>query len=104
MFGAAIWQLGKAIDSPFKSVLKMAKLEVFLENLEQEQPLCNLLKKRVHHGDEAPGNVANIDPYALMFDQLLSLRARTSSADRGHRCAPTSLSELCLTERELRPE
>jgi len=50
----------------------MAKLEVFLENLENEQPLCNLLKKRVHHGDEAPGNVANIDPYALMFDQLLS--------------------------------
>ena len=72
LFGAAIWQLGKAIDSPFKSVLTMAKLEVFLENLEHDQPLCNLLKKRVHHGDEAPGNVANIDPYALMFDQLLS--------------------------------
>ena len=72
LFGAAIWQLGKAIDSPFKSVLKMAKLEVFLENLQHEQPLCNLLKKRVHHGDEAPGNVANIDPYALMFDQLVA--------------------------------
>ncbi|GGF66619.1 class I adenylate cyclase [Alteromonas lipolytica] len=72
LFGAAIWQLGKAIDSPFKSVLKMAKLEVFLENLEHDQPLCNLLKKRVHHGDEAPGNVANIDPYALMFDQLVT--------------------------------
>lgn len=72
LFGAAIWQLGKAIDSPFKSVLKMAKLEVFLENLQHEQPLCNLLKKRVHYGEEAPGNVANIDPYALMFDQLVT--------------------------------
>ncbi len=71
LFGAAIWQLGKAMDSPFKSVLKMAKLEVFLENLEDEQPLCNLLKKRVHNGDEAPGSVATIDPYALMFDQLI---------------------------------
>ncbi|NMH60524.1 class I adenylate cyclase [Alteromonas ponticola] len=71
LFGAAIWQLGKAMDSPFKSVLKMAKLEVFLENLEDEQPLCNLLKKRVHNGDEAPGSVAIIDPYALMFDQLI---------------------------------
>ncbi|NVK54689.1 MAG: class I adenylate cyclase [Alteromonadaceae bacterium] len=72
LFGAAIWQLGKAMDSPFKSVLKMAKLEVFLDNLEHEQPLCNLLKQHVHHGDEAPGNVANIDPYALMFDQLIA--------------------------------
>ncbi|MEW9797614.1 class I adenylate cyclase [Alteromonas sp. CYL-A6] len=72
LFGAAIWQLGKAMDSPFKSVLKMAKLEVFLDNLGQEQPLCNLLKKRVHHGAEAPGQVANIDPYALMFDQLIA--------------------------------
>lgn len=71
LFGAAIWQLGKAMDSPFKSVLKMAKLEVFVENLEHEQPLCNLLKKRVHNGDEAPGSVATIDPYALMFDQLI---------------------------------
>ncbi|MCW8090387.1 class I adenylate cyclase [Alteromonas sp. ASW11-130] len=71
LFGAAIWQLGKAMDSPFKSVLKMAKLEVFLENLEHEQPLCNLLKKRVHNGDDAPGSVAVIDPYALMFDQLI---------------------------------
>ncbi|MCW8109517.1 class I adenylate cyclase [Alteromonas ponticola] len=71
LFGAAIWQLGKAMDSPFKSVLKMAKLEVFLENLDHEQPLCNLLKKRVHNGDEAPGSVAIIDPYALMFDQLI---------------------------------
>lgn len=72
LFGAAIWQLGKAMDSPFKSVLKMAKLEVFLENAEHEQPLCNLLKKRVHNGDEAPGSVATIDPYALMFDQLIA--------------------------------
>lgn len=72
LFGAAIWQLGKAMDSSFKSVIKMAKLEVFLENAEHEQPLCNLLKKRVHNGDEAPGNVATIDPYALMFDQVIA--------------------------------
>ncbi len=72
LFGAAIWQLGKAMESPFKSVLKMAKLEVFLGSIEQEQPLCNLLKKRVHHGAEAPGQVATIDPYALMFDQLIA--------------------------------
>lgn len=81
LFGAAIWQLGKAMDSPFKSVLKMAKLEVFLENVDTEQPLCNLLKKRVHSGDEAPGNVATIDPYALMFDQLIEHYTETDNQE-----------------------
>ena len=72
LFGAAIWQLGKAMDSPFKSVLKMAKLEVYLANISHGQPLCTLLKKHVHRGAEAPGHVADIDPYALMFDELIA--------------------------------
>ena len=72
LFGAAIWQLGKAMDSPFKSVLKMAKLEVYLANISHGQPLCNILKKHVHRGAEAPGRVTDIDPYALMFDELIS--------------------------------
>lgn len=71
IFGAAIWQIIKGMDSPFKSVLKMAKLEVFLENIDNKQPLCNVLKKKVHNGAHAPGNLAYIDPYALMFDELI---------------------------------
>ncbi len=72
LFGAAIWQLGKAMDSPFKSVLKMAKLEVYLANIAEGQPLCNILKRHVHRATEAPGHVADIDPYALMFDELIA--------------------------------
>lgn len=71
LFGAAIWQISKAMDSPFKSVLKMAKLEVFLENINNKQPLCNLLKKKVHSGVRAPGELEHVDPYGLMFDELM---------------------------------
>ena len=71
LFGAAIWQLSKAMDSPFKSVLKMAKLEVFLDNIDRHEPLCNSLKKLVHQTDESSGNIEPVDPYALMFDQLI---------------------------------
>lgn len=71
IFGAAIWQLSKAMDSPFKSVLKMAKLEVFLQNIEQRQALCNQLKQKVHSGEHAPGELEQVDPYALMFDELI---------------------------------
>ncbi len=72
LFGAAIWQISKAMDSPFKSVLKMAKLEAFLESTESQIPLCNILKQRVHDGDTEKGGLENIDPYALMFDHLVS--------------------------------
>lgn len=81
LFGAAIWQLSKAVDSPFKSVLKMAKLEVFLENLEHQPLLCNMLKKRVHHTDESASRLEPVDPYALMFDQLIEHYSKNGSDD-----------------------
>lgn len=71
IFGAAIWQISKAMDSPFKSVIKMAKLEVFIENVEKEQPLCNSLKHRVHAGQKETDPKKYLDPYAMMFDQVV---------------------------------
>lgn len=76
IFGAAIWQISKAMDSPFKSLLKMAKLEVFLDKAEQSMPLCNLLKKRVHHKSAGIDDIKNKDPYALMFDQLMDFYSK----------------------------
>lgn len=90
IFGAAIWQISKAMDSPFKSVLKMAKLEVFLENIDQKQPLCNLLKKMVHSGTRAPGNIEHVDPYALMFDELIEHYTELGDKE------VISLLQLCL--------
>ena len=90
LFGAAIWQIIKGMDSPFKSVLKMAKLEVFLETIEHQQPLCNLLKKRVHNGSHAPGNLEFIDPYALMFDELIEFYTRAEKPEI------VELLQLCL--------
>lgn len=81
IFGAAIWQISKAMDSPFKSVLKMAKLEVFLENIEHEKPLCNILKKRVHFYDRYCENPRQVDPYAMMFDQLIEYYSKREKQD-----------------------
>lgn len=81
LFGAAIWQLSKAMDSPFKSVLKMAKLEVFLENIDSHQPLCNQLKQFVHKTNEASGKVEPVDPYALMFNQLVDHYTKVGEPD-----------------------
>lgn len=71
-FGAALWQMNKAMDSPYKSVLKMAMLEGFLDSDVETQLLCNIIKTRVHEkmGDENNGK--NLDPYAVMFDHVLN--------------------------------
>ncbi|MFT4993930.1 MAG: adenylate cyclase class 1 [Paraglaciecola sp.] len=90
LFGAAIWQINKAMDSPFKSVLKMAKLEVFLENIDHKQPLCDVLKSKVHHSVNAPGNLEHIDPYGLMFDGLISHYSRVKNSN------VLQLLQLCL--------
>lgn len=90
LFGAAIWQISKGMDSPFKSVLKMAKLEVFLENISQKQPLCDLLKARVHGGEFSHGDLEHLDPYALMFDELLSHYSEAGNTQ------VVGLLQLCL--------
>lgn len=70
-FGAAIWQICKAMDSPFKSVLKMALLEVLIEMDKGESLLCNRLKILVHDQKMAIDESKNFDSYALLFDSIL---------------------------------
>lgn len=71
MFGASLWHMVKAMDSPFKSVLKMAKLEVFMDTSEQRMPLCNVIKQHIHAGQTMQNDLHGTDPYALMFDIVL---------------------------------
>ena len=78
IFGAAIWQLTKAMDSPFKSVLKMAKLEVFMDHSDKRMPLCNVLKGRVHKGVSLTKDVRATDPYTLMFDTVMKFYEKTN--------------------------
>ena len=59
-FSAALWQLYKAIDSPYKSSVKLLVLEVYAQLHPCGGVLSNQLKKRVHEGE-----VENqeLDPY-----------------------------------------
>ncbi len=65
-FGAALWQINKSLQSPFKSLLKMALLAKYLD---EENPvlLCDVLKERVFAGESGPQYT---DPYVLLFDAI----------------------------------
>ncbi len=66
--GATLWHRIKAMDSPYKSTLKMALVEKFMDQDVQSEPLCNLFKKSVM---KSPDNSQTIDPYTIMFDTIL---------------------------------
>ena len=77
LFGAALWQINKAIDSPFKSVLKMAMLESFTDDEWEGLFLCDELKKNLYAKDsDRP-----VDPYLLLIDGLLEFYSHKKRAD-----------------------
>ncbi|MGQ0657868.1 MAG: class I adenylate cyclase [Chromatiales bacterium] len=85
-FGAAVWQLYKSINAPYKSVLKLLLIEAYVE----QYPKINLLalhyKRAVYEGETDPNA---IDPYLLMYrrvEEYLSGRGETSRLNLFRRC------------------
>ena len=69
-FGASIWQLFKLLESPFKSVIKMALLEEFLDARGKKQLLCNRFKAQwMDPGLYLP--LGKIDPYYILLKSLV---------------------------------
>jgi len=66
-FGASLWQMNKAMESPFKSVLKMGMLESFIASHGKAQLLCDEIKTEVLNHK---GNGRSPDPYLVLIDRL----------------------------------
>lgn len=65
--GAGIWQLYKAIASPYKSVLKLLLMEAYVSEFPTIRSLAMDFKQRVYHGES---NVDRLDPYLLIYQRL----------------------------------
>ncbi len=66
LFGAALWQMHKALDDPFKSVLKMALVGTYMDLGYHARLLCDVLKFQVVNS--RPGDV--VDPYIVAFQRI----------------------------------
>lgn len=65
---SAIWQLYKAIDSPYKSIMKLLVLEIYCQNLSQPDLLSNLFKKQLHAVDKRRIiHLWDADPYLQTY-------------------------------------
>lgn len=67
--GAGIWQLYKAIESPYKSVLKLLLLEIYAtqENTPLAQPLALNFKQAVYSGVI---DADQLDPYVFIYQRI----------------------------------
>lgn len=78
IFGACLWQMNKALDSPFKSVIKFAYLEQLLSSKDQTLNLfSDKIKLLVTFPEQLDNStptlqVSNIDPYLLMAKELVA--------------------------------
>ena len=65
-FGAALWQLYKGIDSPYKSILKLALMEAYASEYPHIELLSLRYKRAVYAGEANPDR---LDPYLLMLEK-----------------------------------
>ncbi len=78
-FGAALWQLYKSIDSPYKSVMKL----LLMESYAADYPDIRLLSHRYKHTLNA-ANLAldDLDPYLAMFRRVEEYLMARHDTDR----------------------
>ncbi|MEK6712036.1 MAG: class I adenylate cyclase [Nitrospinota bacterium] len=98
-FGAALWQLNKALGSPFKSAMKMSLIEDYMDPESDPMLLCDRLKQAISEAAGKPtrrGDVDSLgadclldahpkrfelDGYLLMFQRILAYYRKKGKGD-----------------------
>jgi adenylate cyclase class 1 len=85
-FGAALWQLSKGIDSPYKAILKLLLIESYAREYPEVELLSKHFKQSVYDGVVDP---EQLDPYLLMLQKVSNYLLQNDERQRlelAHRC------------------
>jgi adenylate cyclase class 1 len=93
-FGGSLWQMVKAVHSPFKSVLKLGLLETYADPATSHLPLCDRIKRNLFLNRRG---ARRTDPYASLLSTL-----RAYYADQGDAEAARLLTESFIFKANLR--
>ncbi len=77
--GAGVWQLYKAISSPYKAVLKLLLTEVYARDFPRVLPLSVSLKQSIHDGIT---DADTLDPYVMVYQRLANYLQERNEFDR----------------------
>lgn len=78
-FGAAVWQLNKSFNAPYKSVMKLLLMEVYAHDATGAALLSHRFKMQVYAGVT---DVLTLDPWLQMFDQIERFLQDTNDGKR----------------------
>ncbi|MEW7991947.1 MAG: class I adenylate cyclase [Candidatus Thiodiazotropha sp.] len=78
-FGAALWQLYKGIDSPYKSILKIFLMEAYSRNYPSPQWLARQAKRAIYEGES---DIDRLDAYILLYQQVEAYLKQNNDHDR----------------------
>ena len=78
-YGAALWQLNKAIHSPYKSMLKLLLMEAYASEYPETELLCTRLKRAIYEGET---DIDKLDSYVLMINKLDEYLSQQDNKDR----------------------
>lgn len=85
-FGAALWQIYKGIDSPYKSVLKILLMEAYAQEYPEVDLLSSRFKRAVYAGETG---LDRLDPYVMMsrkVEEYLQGAGEPERLDLARRC------------------
>ncbi|MBG0777723.1 MAG: class I adenylate cyclase [Desulfovibrionaceae bacterium] len=77
-FGASLWQIVKALKSPFKSVMKFALLDKYYSGGDVPMLLCDRIKENLAAGRDG---LWDADPYAVLFREVYEYYRGSQYAD-----------------------
>ncbi len=78
-FGAAVWQLFKGIDAPYKSVLKLLLMEVYAYHYPESDLLCQRFKRSIYEGEIS---LDQLDPYIMLYHKIAEHLQKVGESER----------------------
>ncbi len=78
-FGAALWQVYKGIDSPYKSVLKMLLMEAYAAEYPKSDLLSIRFKRAIYAGIT---DLDSLDPYTILVEKLQQYLSQNNAHER----------------------
>jgi adenylate cyclase class 1 len=101
-FGAALWQLYKGIDSPYKSILKIFLMEAYSRDYPSPRWLAQQAKQAIYNGEK---DIDKLDAYILLYkrvEEYLKQRSDETRLELARRCLYFKVGEYLSQTR--RPE
>ncbi|MEW8324340.1 MAG: class I adenylate cyclase [Candidatus Thiodiazotropha taylori] len=78
-FGAALWQLYKGIDSPYKSILKIFLMEAYSHHYPHPKWLAQQAKEAIYAGET---DIDMLDAYILLYQKVEEFLKANKDSDR----------------------